>query len=430
MSTYRTLLAACGLALCPGPRPAAEAADWLEADAVPIRSVDPFDEDFEDLEPLREKIGDARIVQLGEPSHGDGLAFLAKCRLVKFLHQEMGFEVLVWESGLYDCARLNQALAEGEDPAAVAPRGVFSIWSSSEQCRPVFEYAGESWELDAPLEMAGMDCQLTGTAAQDLGGDLAEFLDGLGEETFDPASRQVLDASIESFLDPSDPGQSVPLEELRAAVETLVRDLDTAEAGDPRELAFFRRCLTNYADLAEFVQLFVDPKPRSQLEASNFRDRVMGENLVWLADEYYPGKKLIVWAAGRHVAHDLEAVDATLPSPPYRGFVCQGDVAHRRLGDQLYTILFTAYSGAAGTVSSPPRDLPESSEGSLEQRLHETGTPYWFVDLRGGREDDAHWMRRPYAARPFGYLEQRADWSRVADAFFFTDSMEPSRLVE
>ena len=44
-------------------------------------------------------------VLLGEASHGDGAALLAKGRLVRYLHQARGFDVLVWESGFYDLAR-------------------------------------------------------------------------------------------------------------------------------------------------------------------------------------------------------------------------------------------------------------------------------------------------------------------------------------
>ncbi|MGH9894114.1 MAG: erythromycin esterase family protein, partial [bacterium] len=66
-----------------------------------VRSIDPADEDFKDLEPLIKAIGSARVVQLGEPSHGAGSSFAAKARLIKFLHRRMGFDVVAWESGLY-----------------------------------------------------------------------------------------------------------------------------------------------------------------------------------------------------------------------------------------------------------------------------------------------------------------------------------------
>jgi erythromycin esterase-like protein len=71
---------------------------WLKKHAVPLRSIDPADEDFSDLDSFRKAVGDARIVFLSEPSHGDGTSFLARTRLIKFLHQQCGFDVLAFES--------------------------------------------------------------------------------------------------------------------------------------------------------------------------------------------------------------------------------------------------------------------------------------------------------------------------------------------
>ena len=68
---------------------------WLLDNAIVLDSISPGDQDFSDLEPLKAVLADKRIVLLGERTHGDGAAFLAKTRLIKFLHQEMGFDVLI-----------------------------------------------------------------------------------------------------------------------------------------------------------------------------------------------------------------------------------------------------------------------------------------------------------------------------------------------
>ena len=91
--------------------PIKERLAWLRGHAVKVRTLDASDEDFKDLEPLGQAIFDARIVLLGEATHGDGSTFLAKGRLIKFLHQRKGFDVLVWESGFYECAKAGEALA-------------------------------------------------------------------------------------------------------------------------------------------------------------------------------------------------------------------------------------------------------------------------------------------------------------------------------
>src|ERR1044071_4229598 len=131
--------------------------DWLAAHARAIRTVDPHDEDFTDLEPIAAAIGKARVVQLGEPSHNAGSCFAAKARLIKFLHQRLKFDVVIWESGIYDVTLVDAALRGGEAPVTAARRGLLRNWASSEECRPLFEYAQKTQATARPLAMAGFD---------------------------------------------------------------------------------------------------------------------------------------------------------------------------------------------------------------------------------------------------------------------------------
>jgi hypothetical protein len=86
--------------------------EWLRHNAIVVRSIHPNDTNFVDLAPLIERIGRARIVLLGEQTHADGATFLAKTRIIRFLHERMGFGVLAWEASLFAREQMETAPSE------------------------------------------------------------------------------------------------------------------------------------------------------------------------------------------------------------------------------------------------------------------------------------------------------------------------------
>src|SRR5687767_15762634 len=136
----------CQTPVLPVQRPDGRSARivWLSRNSVALHSIDPTvaDDPFTDLEPLKAAIGNSRIVVLGEQSHGDGATFLAKGRLIKFLHQRMGFDVLAWEAGLFNAHDMDAAVRDTLVALdQVRGRGLYPIWALSAQIAPVFEYA-------------------------------------------------------------------------------------------------------------------------------------------------------------------------------------------------------------------------------------------------------------------------------------------------
>ena len=126
-------------------------------------------------------------MQLGEPSHGAGTAFAAKARLMKFLHRRLGFDVLIWESGLYDVALAQAGMEGNDDGVTAARRGIFSLWSMAAEVAPLFTYIKASQRSAHPIEMAGFDMQVTADGSMErFAQDLRAFVGALP----DPALRQ------------------------------------------------------------------------------------------------------------------------------------------------------------------------------------------------------------------------------------------------
>src|SRR5689334_16332420 len=70
---------------------------YVQANVAPISFIDPDSTDYSDLEIIGDAIGEARIVMIGEQDHNDGPGYFAKIRLIKYLHEKKGFNVVAFE---------------------------------------------------------------------------------------------------------------------------------------------------------------------------------------------------------------------------------------------------------------------------------------------------------------------------------------------
>ena len=69
-----------------------ETSEWISNEVYQVDKLNYEEVNYDQFTNLMLAIADKRIVMLGEQTHGDGTTFRAKAFLVKFLHEEMGFE--------------------------------------------------------------------------------------------------------------------------------------------------------------------------------------------------------------------------------------------------------------------------------------------------------------------------------------------------
>ena len=88
---------------------------------------------FDDLQPLKKIVGDARIVALGEATHGTREFFQLKHRTVEFLASQMGFTIFSIEASMPEAYKLNDYVLKGEgDPAQLLKGMYFWTWDTQE----------------------------------------------------------------------------------------------------------------------------------------------------------------------------------------------------------------------------------------------------------------------------------------------------------
>ncbi len=414
---------------------------WLKENAVLIRSIDPKEDDFSDLMPLVKKIGNARIVMLGEQSHQDGTTFLAKCRLIRFLHQMMGFDILAWESPLFDCLQMEADLHSDIPLADIIVKGLVRFLYNG-QVLPLFEYARSTYGTTRPLKMVGFDCQSRGYTVERYIKVLFDFLDRVDPQLLTEAQREIFQEGFNRLTEGSYKPKTQKYKSFRTVVEELLALLSRKENSfslvhASREIAFYRQTLKNLLVTEEdWLQYYKELDSKSQMwKGVNIRDKGMAENLIWLAKERYPDRKIIVWAHSFHIMRDGPSIDVIDSSflrdvmeeeyYNHKGLVPMGQTVYDQLREEIYTIAFLAYQGKVGFPWGDLWDIHVAEEGSLEYFLHKTGQSYMFVDFKGLPEDGTHWLRQRLVAGPISYIPMRANWTRIFDSIIFTDKMFP-----
>ncbi|GAA4031575.1 hypothetical protein GCM10022409_14760 [Hymenobacter glaciei] len=382
-----------------------------------VRSINPTDNDFRDLEFLKAEIGPARVVMLGEPSHGEGNVFEAKIRLLRFLREQMGFTTVAFESGFYDLHKAQQALEAGRPAQEALGNSVFSIWTSTQEFQALLPLVGKGG-----LRVAGFDPQLmTDGYSGDMVDDLEEFL--APDKSAALLNFDYLDQVI-SFM-----GQSfafVPtttlaeFEKEMAKVNKLVAKVATGSDAQRRtEAAFWQQNLRSLlAQARDYAEHEPELKTNETFKASdsNPRDAQMADNLLWYVKQH-PQEKVVCWAALPHLANRTDHFD-TAEMQAYRPM---GRAVKDGLGpDQVYILGTVGGGGSYGPWFREIKPVPTPAAGSLEAELMAQPAEYAFVSLK---HDAPSRLLTTYAV---DYTAMRGPWSEAVDGFLFLRSVHPT----
>ncbi|GAA3114108.1 erythromycin esterase family protein [Streptosporangium carneum] len=127
--------------------------------ARPLRRIDPEAADLDDLETVRDLVGDARVVALGEGAHNITEFYGLKDRLFRILVRELGFTGFVMESGFAEGLAVNEWIHGGAGQVeAVARDGITYRFGECEPMRRQLRWM-RRWNSESPTKVNfyGMD---------------------------------------------------------------------------------------------------------------------------------------------------------------------------------------------------------------------------------------------------------------------------------
>lgn len=349
-----------------------------DLDVFPLAGDDPTIPSNADLEPLRQVIGDASVVALGESYHTSGGFYRLKHRVFRYLVEELGFRAFAIESDWEPTERTNTYVQTGEGTAEQAARFSHVVWQSSEYA----DLVRWMWEWNrthpAPadrLTLFGFDIQ---QPSQD-GPGLAMFLLRLGIPSTDPRSNGL--RSCEGAFGVTHPFGEIPPDRHAACMQAL----DAIEL----HLEANRDDIVRRTSESEFTVAMLRVKGLRAWEESAFiiahdfaagfnpRDEIMAYAFHVQRARKAPGAKTMVWAANIHVAQALAP----------RGELPMGSYLEETLGEDFVSFALTAFDAEIDfpgyTCGSQAR-----SPGSVEGRLAGYGHEALLARPRAGVPND------------------------------------------
>ncbi len=347
---------------------------WLQQNTAELKRGEGYN-----FSALKKAIGNRRIVALGESTHGSGTYYHLKSELVKFLHKQMGFEVLAMESGLGDTylAYANIDTLSGKQLRDFSVFGNFR----AREATGLFDYIKKQHSTQSPLNYVGYDTQ---ASSDFLINQLKKILADYDKELSDSFSTWMY--SYQRAYGYSSNQDSVNyLKHRNIFVETSNTARRYLEENRDAIMAKHQLNNTAFKVMVRSLAMFAASYNLSYSETWKgyaLRDSLMAENIKWLLTEVYANKKVIIWAHNGHVEKDSTE----------NGYMkAMGHFLKEQHLDDYYTIGLFAYSGVAyqfWTKKTIP--IEKTNNTFIEHRLIATGKNTPFLNMSHAQKTPAN----------------------------------------
>lgn len=405
--------------------PPAAWVSYVKAQAYPLQSIDPASTDYSDLAFLAPLLEGRHIVELGESCHGVAEFSQAKIRLIKYLHEQLGYDVMAFESSILSTYLANEGSSQ-LTPAEFMQGSIFPVWYTTDVVE-LFSYIQSTLSTPHPLILAGFDVQLTSNyEAQVRPGILKEVVGQV-----DPTYAQQVYELDQAFVNGSYQNSYILANYamLKPAYQTLTDILDAhmtqiQQAYPSRPL--FPVVVRQAAwGTGVYLDELYDSASNDQVGADNARDPGMATNLELLIDKLYAGKKTMVWAHNGHIVHDAILVNGW-------GWNNMGSFIFQKYGQAAYTLGLYMYQGSAANNDRSIFTIPPAADDSVEGLLHSAGDPYLFVDLSGVTHstDGTAWMFQNFSIRDWGIDQSTMTLKDQYDGLLQIDTVHPPTYVD
>jgi erythromycin esterase len=383
-------------------------AEWVADHAITTESLDPR-APLDDLEPVGELIGDARVVGIGESAHYVREFYLLRHRLLRFLVERCGFTVYAPEAP-FTQARAIDAWIQG-GPGTVEAVAAAGVAIDLGRCR---EFHDQLAWMRAHNHTAAQRLRLVGTDVPGSGGsplpaleEVAGYLRGADPDAL-PLAEQAI-ALVRRYHDPAtfqalgryatlnpaaQDALTATLSRLLARMESMAAWQASQHHGQQHATA-----LWDLRGAWHLDHLHRDVAGRGLAVADAARDVFMAESVLRLLEDGPPDLRVVV------ASHNIHLQKTPITGDGAFGRFPQGYHLAQALGEGYLAVAATSTGGRTAQIQPDPEHplgfqvqdlpLPPPADGAVEAAFT-TQAPLALADLRPARPDvdDAESFRR------------------------------------
>jgi erythromycin esterase-like protein len=370
-----------------------------------------------------DRFGDARVVCLGEASHGTSEFYRARAAISRHLIERHGFNIVAVEADWPDAATLDRYVRSREwrsGELKAFERFPMWMWRNKEVDAFVRWLRGRNQHLRYERM-----CGFYGLDLYNLSGSMQAVIDFLDQE--DPNLARLAHrryGCLEPWADnPQVYGRHSLVEgyaRCEVGVIQMLKDLLQ------KQIDCYGAECDEWLDAAANARLVKDAEAyyrvmyQGSAESWNLRDTHMVDTLNMILKAKGPDSKAIVWAHNSHIGNA-----AFTDMGQHRDEINIGQLVKEKFGRQARLIGFGTHTGtvaAADDWDEPmkvKRVVPSLPE-SYERAAHDSEVPSFLLDLREGERDErlAAELMEPRLERFIGviYRPETERWSHYSEA--------------
>jgi len=391
---------------------------WALQNSYEIKTLE-LTEKQKDLNPLKQIVGKAEVVCLGESRHDIHEQFQLKHRFIKYLVEEMGFTAFILEASLPYSNKINEYVlyGKGNINEIMADMPGWFLWDTREMTN-IFNWLRDfNKNNKKQVKFYGIDIVAPNNALE----QIFEYLKNVDKQLFEKnqnayyARNLINDNNWPMTLQQY---SALPAEQKQILSTNYNELYNQIKQNKNRYIAKSSNkeydWILRLAYCAKEANKMFSAEKR--IDIGLIRDNAMAQNALWIIKEVLENEKVIIWAHNVHITKGEFTMTGVTESIKGMGWILSQELKNRMVA--------IGASFNQGVFQESGRTFPPAEKNTFDGTLANLKMDCFLMDLRGETDNEnvRNWLNSDKITRGQEF-EMTFVPAKSFDAIYFIDNI-------